>query len=84
MHPKDMIRKEVTRDLPYTGFSVRFLDFSPDCLWGALFYVRQTEATPVDLAHHGRSTVFRFCADPIQEGENRWRDIHYSYWQHLS
>jgi hypothetical protein len=82
----DMIRTGVTQDLSYTGFSVRFSDFSPDCLWGALFYIKfvKLKARPIGIAHQGRYTVVRFRVESIQEGENRWLDLHYSYWQHLS
>jgi hypothetical protein len=83
---KDMTRTGVTRDLSYAGFSVLFSDFSPDCLWDALFYIKfvRLKARPIGVAHHGRCTVVRFRVESIHEGEKRWRDIHYSYWQHLS
>ncbi|WP_053381878.1 hypothetical protein [Nitrospira moscoviensis] len=28
--------------------------------------------------------LVRFRIDQIQEGEERWRDLHYSYWRHLA
>ncbi len=83
---KNTIIKGVTRDLSFTGFSVQFSDFSPECLWNALFQIRfvKLKARPIGISHQGCSTVVRFQVESIHEGENRWRDLHYSFWQHLS
>ena len=83
---KHSIRKGVTRDLSFTGFSVLFSDFSPECLWNALFQIKfvKLKARPIGVSHQGPSTVVRFRVESIHEGENRWRDLHYSFWQHLS
>lgn len=79
-------RKGLTHDLSYTGFSVLFSDFSPDYLWGALFQIKfvKLKAMPIGIAHLGPHTLVRFRVEHIQEGEERWRDLHYSYWRHLS
>lgn len=79
-------RRGLTQDLSYTGFSVLFSDFSPDRLWGALLQIKfvKLKAMPIGIAHWGPDTLVRFRVEHIQEGEERWRDLHYSYWQHLS
>jgi hypothetical protein len=79
-------RKGLTHDLSYTGFSALFSDFSPDYLWGALFQIKfvKLKAMPIGIAHLGPHTLVRFRVEHIQEGEERWRDLHYSYWRHLS
>lgn len=78
--------KGLTQDLSYTGFSVLFSDFCPNQLWGALFQIKfvKLKAMPIGIAHRGPDTLVRFRVDHIQEGEERWRDLHYSYWRHLS
>lgn len=83
---KNTIIQGVTRDLSFTGFSVQFSDFSPECLWNALFQIKfvKLKARPIGILHQGTSTVVRFQVESIHEGENRWRDLHYSFWQHLS
>jgi hypothetical protein len=83
---KNLSRKGVTRDLSYTGFSVLFSDFSPEYLWNALFHIKfvKLKATPIGVDHQDSCTVVRFRVESIHEGENRWRDLHYSFWQHLS
>ena len=82
----DTARLGTTRDLSYSGASVLFPDFSPDNLSGALLRIKfvTLKATPVDIAQQGRNAVVRFRIESIHEGERRWRDLHYSYWQHLS
>jgi hypothetical protein len=82
----DVPRQGTTRDLSYSGVSVLFPDFSPDCLSGALLRIKfvTLKAMPVDIAQQGRNAVVRFRIESIHEGERRWRDLHYSYWQHLS
>jgi hypothetical protein len=79
-------RKGLTQDLSYTGFSVLFPDFSPYHLWGTLFQIKfvKLKALPVGITHCGSNTLVRFRVEYIQEGEERWRDLHYSFWQHLS
>lgn len=79
-------RVGTTRDLSYSGVSVLFSDFSPDNLSGVLLRIKfvTLNATPVDIARQGRNTVVRFRIESIHEGAHRWRDLHYSYWQHLS
>jgi len=79
-------RQGTTRDLSYSGASVLFPDFTPDCLSEALLRIKfvTMKATPVDIAQQGRNAVVRFRIESIHEGERRWRDLHYSYWQHLS
>lgn len=83
---KNMSTNGITRDLSFTGFSVLFSDFAPECLWNALLHIKfvRLYARPIGVAHHNRGTVVRFRVESIQEGENRWRDLHYSFWQHLS
>lgn len=79
-------RKGLTQDVSFTGFSVLFSDFSPAHLWGALFQIKfvKLKAMPIGIAHRGSDTLVRFRVEHIQEGEERWRDLHYSYWRHLS
>lgn len=79
-------RKGLTLDVSYTGFSVLFSDFSPDHLWGALLQIKfvKLKAMPIGITHRGPDTLVRFRVEHIQEGEERWRDLHYSYWRHLS
>ena len=79
-------RQGMTRDLSYSGASVLFSDFAPDSLSEALLRIKfvTLKATPVEIAQQGRNAVVRFRIDSIYEGEHRWRDLHYSYWQHLS
>lgn len=78
--------KGMTHDLSYTGFSVLFPDFSPSRLWGALIEIKfvTLKALPIGIVHRGPATLVRFRVEHIQEGEERWRDLHYSYWRHLS
>ena len=82
---KHTIKQGVTQDLSFTGFSVLFSDFSPEWLWNALFQIKfvKLKARPIGITHQGRYTVVRFRVESIHEGENRWRDLHYSFWQHL-
>lgn len=79
-------RQGMTRDLSYSGASVFFPNYAPDNLSGALLRIKfvTLKATPVDIAQRGRNAVVRFRIESIHEGERRWRDLHYSYWQHLS
>jgi PilZ domain len=79
-------RQGLTQDVSYAGFSVLFSNFSPEHLWGALFQIKFVElkATPIHIEHHGPDTLVRFRVDSIQKGAERWRDLHYSYWHHLS
>jgi hypothetical protein len=79
-------RQGMTRDLSYSGASVLFPNYAPDALSGALLRIKfvTLKATPVDIARQGPNAVVRFRIDSIHEGERRWRDLHYSYWQHLS
>lgn len=55
-------------------------------LWGAVLQVKfvTVKALPIGIEHRGADTLVRFRVDQIQEGEERWRDLHYSYWRHLS
>lgn len=82
----DVPQQGTTRDLSYSGASVLFPGYSPDRLSGALLRIKfvTLKATPVDIAQQGRNAVVRFRIESIHEGERRWRDLHYSYWQHLS
>lgn len=82
----DTLRQGMTRDLSYTGASVLFSDFFDADLSGAVLRIKfvTLKAMPVDIAREGRNTVVRFRISSIHEGERRWRDLHYSYWQHLS
>jgi hypothetical protein len=79
-------RQGTTCDLSYSGASVLFSDFSPERLSGALLRIKfvTLKATPVDIVRQGLNSVVRFRIESIHEGERRWRDLHYSYWQHLS
>jgi hypothetical protein len=83
---EELNRKGITQNVSYTGFSVLFSDFSPDHLWGALFQIKfvKLKAMPIGIEQRGPDTVVRFRVEHIQEGEARWRDLHYSYWRHLS
>ena len=82
----DTPRQGMTRDLSYSGASVLFPNYAPDALSGTLLRIKfvTLKATPVDITRQGRNAVVRFRIESIQEGERRWRDLHYSYWQHLS
>ncbi len=82
----DTLRQGTTRDLSYSGASVLFSDCLQANLSGALLRIKfvTLKAMPVDIAREGRNTVVRFRIESIHEGERRWRDLHYSYWQHLS
>lgn len=79
-------RQGMTRDLSYSGASVLFPNYVPDNLSGALLRIKfvTLKATAVDIAQQDRNAVVRFRIESIHEGERRWRDLHYSYWQHLS
>jgi hypothetical protein len=76
----------MTRDLSYSGVSVLFPNFSDENLLGALLRIKfvTLKATAVDITRQGRKALVRFRIESIHEGERRWRDLHYSYWQHLS
>ena len=82
----DTPRKGTTRDLSYSGASVIFPDYSTDRLSGALLRIKfvTLKVTPVDIARQDRNMLVRFHIESIHEGERRWRDLHYFYWQHLS
>lgn len=82
----EMTQKGLTQDLSYSGLAVLFPNFSPDQLWGAILQVKfvRLKALPVSIEHRGLETLVRFRVDTIEEGKERWRDLHYSYWQHLS
>lgn len=79
-------RRGLTQDVSYTGLSAWFPDLPLDRLWGAMLQVKfvKLKAMPVGIVHRGSNTLVRFRVEHIQEGEERWRDVHYSYWQHLS
>lgn len=79
-------RQGTTRDLSYSGASVLFSNFSPDSLSGMLLRIKfvTVKAMPVAIVQQDRNTMVRFRIESIHEGERRWRDLHYSYWQHLS
>ena len=79
-------RQGMTRDLSYSGASVFFPNYAPDTLSGVRLRIKfvTLKAMPVDITQRGRNAVVRFHIESIQEGERRWRDLHYSYWQHLS
>jgi hypothetical protein len=76
----------LTRDLSYTGLSAWFRHFEPGRLWGALLRIKfvTVKAMPIGIEHRGPETLVRFRIDQIHEGEERWRDLHYSYWRHLA
>jgi hypothetical protein len=86
MLDEDTPRQGTTRDFSYSGVSVLFTDYSPDNLSEALLRITfvTLKATPVEIVRQGRNTVVRFRIESIHEGERRWRDLHYSYWPHLS
>lgn len=82
----DTPRQGTTRDLSYSGASVLFPNYAPDHLSGVLLRIKfvTLKATAVDIVQQGHNAVVRFRIESIHEGERRWRDLHYSYWQHLS
>jgi hypothetical protein len=82
----EMTHKGLTQDLSYSGLAVLFPNFSPGQLWGAILQVKfvRLKALPVSIEHRGLDALVRFRVDNIEEGKERWRDLHYSYWRHLS
>jgi hypothetical protein len=78
--------KGLTQDLSYTGLSVLFPDFDPGQLWGAILHIKfvKLKALPIDIDYRGSDALVRFHVDHIEEGKERWQDLHYSYWRHLS
>jgi hypothetical protein len=79
-------RRGLTQDVSYTGLSAWFPDLPLDRLWSTVLQVKfvKLKAMPVGIVHRGSNTLVRFRVEHILEGEERWRDVHYSYWQHLS
>ena len=82
----EMTHIGLTQDLSYSGLAVLFPNFSPGQLWGAILQVKfvRLKALPVSIEHRGLDALVRFRVDNIEEGKERWRDLHYSYWRHLS
>jgi PilZ domain len=73
--------KGLTQDLSYAGLSVLFPDFNPGQLWGAILHIRfvKLKALPIGIDHRGADALVRFRVDHIEEGKQRWQDLHYSY-----
>ena len=82
----EMTHKGLTQDLSYSGLAVLFPNFSSSQLWGAILQVKfvRLKALPISIEHRGPDALVRFSVDTIEEGKERWRDLHYSYWRHLS
>lgn len=78
--------KGLTQDLSYAGLSVLFPDFNPGQLWGAILHIKfvKLKALPIGIEHRGADALVRFRVDHIEEGKERWQDLHYSCWRHLS
>lgn len=78
--------KGLTQDLSYMGLSVLFPDFDPGQLWGAILHIKfvKLKALPIGIDYRGSDALVRFQVDHIEEGKERWQDLHYSYWRHLS
>ena len=77
----------MTKNLSYSGLAVLFPNFSPGRLWGAILRVKfvRLKALPVSIEHRGPEVLVRFHVDNnIEEREERWRGLHFSYWQYLS
>lgn len=83
-----MIHKGLTQDLPYSELAALFPNFSTGQLGGAILQVKfvRLKALPVSIEHRGPDALVRFRVDNdnIEEGKERWRDLRYSYWRHLS
>ncbi|HXV68363.1 MAG TPA: PilZ domain-containing protein [Nitrospira sp.] len=79
-------QRGLTQDVSYTGLSAWFSDLSLDRLWGAVLQVKfvKLKVMPIGITHRGSDTLVRFRVEHIYEGEERWRDVHHTYWQHLS
>lgn len=82
----DTTGRGLTQDLSYMGLSVLFPDFDPGQLWGAILHIKfvKLKARPIGIDHRGTDALVRFRVDHIEEGKERWQDLHYSYWRHLS
>jgi hypothetical protein len=80
----EMTHNGLTQDLSYSGLAVLFPNISPGQLWGAVLQVKfvRLKALPVSIEHRGPDVLVRFRVD--DEGKDRWRELHYSYWRHLS
>lgn len=83
---QETIQKGLTQDLSYTGLSVLFSDFNPGHLWGAILHIKfvKLKALPIGIEYRGSDALVRFRVDHIEEGKERWQDLHYSCWRHLS
>jgi hypothetical protein len=81
-----MTHKDVTQDLSYSGLAVLFPIFFPGQLWDAILQVKfvRLKALPVRIEHRGPDALVRFRVVNIEEGKEGWRELHYSYWRHLS
>lgn len=70
--------------LSYYGASIFFPNYAPDNLPEAQLRLKfvTLKTTAVDIAQQGRNAVVRFRIESIHKGDRRWRNLHYSYWQH--
>ena len=86
LNDEQQSRKGLTHDLSYTGLSAWFSNLPHGPLFGTLLQVKfvTLKAMPIDIVHRGSDTLIRFRIEHIQEGQRRWRDLHHTYWQHLS
>lgn len=83
---QDTTPRGLTQDLSYAGLSVLFPNFHPGQLWGAILHTKfvKLNALTIGIEHRGADALVRFRVDHIEEGNERWQDLHYSYWRHLS
>jgi len=72
-----------TRDVSYGGLSVQFAPPLQESLVGTILHLQGVtmKVFPVETTDRPTHTLVRFRVDHIEDGEQRWRDLHTASWQ---
>jgi cellulose synthase (UDP-forming) len=72
-----------TCDVSYRGLSVQFAPSLQESLVGAILHLHGVtlKVFPVETIARPTHTFVRFRVDHIEDGEQRWRDLHTASWQ---
>ena len=70
-------------DMSFTGVSALFPSTPKGPLDGSLLALPHItlKVSPVSMVRRLRNTCVRFRVESIEEGEQRWRDLHYNRWK---
>ncbi len=72
-------------DMSFTGVSVLFPSAPKGSLAGSFLELPQItlKVAPVSIVRRWRHICIRFRVESIEQGEQRWRDLHHARWRRL-